>query len=438
MTAPTLQSEDYPSTLRAWATVLLLFIASIVSVMDRGLLYIVVDGVKADLRISDVQVSLLQGLAFGLFYAVMGVWLGVIADRTSRRGLIMAGITIWSVATVGGGLAGSFGELFAARLLVGLGEAALAPAAISLIADLFPAGRRGRAVGFYLMGQSVATGTSILIAGGLLGAAARGDFGHWPVIATLSAWRVVFILCGFSGIVVALGFAATREPVRRGALLAKPPLATQVSATLRHFWTERRKFVAVYLGFAFFFLGTYGALAWQVVMISRKFGITPAAVSPVLGPMSIGFGLVGPMLAGWLVDRTVRRSGNAGILKLLAILPLLAIPSACAVLAPTLFTACLLTATLGGVTAMIGAATLSYLQAEAPADMRGMAVSITGLMNTLIGAALGPVLVALLSEHVFGDPTMVGYAILCIAPPAYCVSAALYWRAATANPGGVR
>jgi len=435
MTPATFQREDYPSALRAWATVLLLFIASIASVMDRGLLYIVVDGVKADLDISDVQVSLLEGLAFGLFYAVMGVWLGVVADRTSRRALIMVGITIWSFATLGAGLAGSFGALFAARLLVGLGEAALAPAAISLIADLFPAGKRGRAVGFYLMGQSVATGISILIAGGLLSAAARGYFAAWPRIATLSPWRAVFVLCGFSGIAVALAFLAPREPVRRGAAVEKSKLGVQVSTTLCHFWAERAKFVAVYLGFAVFFLGTYGALAWQGVMISRKFGITPAAVSPVLGPMSIGFGLTGPMLAGWPVDRIVKRSGNAGILKLLAVLPFFAIPSACAVPAPTLFVVCLLTATLGGVTAMVGAATLSYLQTEAPAEMRGMAVSITGLMNTVVGAALGPVLVAMLSEYLFGDPDMVGYAILCVAPPAYLVAAALFWRAATANSG---
>lgn len=449
MTGPTPTTQGYPSAFQAWATLLLLFVASIVSVIDRGLLNIVVDGVKGELHISDVQIGLLQGLAFGLFYAVMGVWLGVVADRTSRRWLIAIGISVWSCATIGGGLAGSFGELFVSRLLVGLGEAALAPAAISLIADLFPPGRRGRAVGFYIMGQAIAQGVSISVAGFLLGAAARGDFVGWPVIGGFAPWRIVFVLCGLSGTLVALAFLLTREPPRRGPVLAadaaaiaeaNTPEATapetwrsQVSRTLAHFWRERSKFVAVYIGFAAFFLGTYGAFAWQIAMISRKFGVTPADIAPVLGPMAIVSGLLGPILGGSIIDRIVKRSGNGGILKLLMVLPFVAVPSACAVLAPNLIVACVLCASLAGITAMVGAGTLTYLQGEAPADMRGTAVSITGLMNTVFGAALGPVLVAMLTEHVFGRPELVGYAILCVALPAYLIAALCFARAARGN-----
>lgn len=431
--------QGYPRPLRAWTILLLLFVASIVSVIDRGLLNIVVDGVKSDLHISDVQVGLLQGLAFGLFYAVMGVWLGIVADRTSRRWLIVIGIFVWSCATIGGGLAGSFGELFLSRLLVGLGEAALAPAAISLIADLFPPGRRGRAVGFYIMGQAIAQGVSISVAGFLLGAAARGDFAGWPILAGLAPWRIVFIVCGLAGTLVALAFLTTREPSRRGAVTTTTMMTgretwrAQVSRTLGHFWTERSKFVAVYVGFAAFFLGTYGAFAWQVAMISRKFGVTPAEVAPLLGPMAIVSGLLGPIVGGWIVDRIVKRSGHGAIPKLLVVLPFVALPSACAVLAPTLTLACVMCASLAGITAMVGAATLTYLQAEAPADMRGMAISITGLMNTVFGAALGPVLVAMLTEHMFGRPELVGYAILCVAVPAYLVAAFCFARAAGAN-----
>ncbi|MEG8013563.1 MFS transporter [Sphingomonas sp. 22R3R2A-7] len=427
--------QGYPPPLRAWTILLLLFVASIVSVIDRGLLNIVVDGVKSELLISDVQIGLLQGLAFGLFYAVMGVWLGVVADRTSRRWLIVIGIFVWSCATIGGGLAGSFGELFLSRLLVGLGEAALAPAAISLIADLFPPGRRGRAVGFYIMGQAIAQGVSISVAGFLLGAAARGDFAGWPILGGLAPWRTVFVVCGLAGTVVALAFLATREPPRRGAVMTttRESWGSQVSRTLAHFWTERSKFVAIYLGFAAFFLGTYGAFAWQVAMISRKFGVTPAEVAPLLGPMAIVSGLLGPIVGGWIVDRIVKRSGHDAIPKLLVILPFVALPSACAVLAPSLTLACVLCGSLAGITAMVGAATLTYLQAEAPADMRGMAISITGLMNTVFGAALGPVLVAVLTQHVFGRPELVGYAILCVAVPAYLVAAFCFARVAGAN-----
>ena len=100
----------------------------------------------------DVHIALLQGLAFGIFYATVGLPLGLLADRISRRTLVTIGVLVWSLATIGGGFAASFGALFTSRLLVGLGEAALGPAAVSLIADLFPPDRRGRPLSVFLAG----------------------------------------------------------------------------------------------------------------------------------------------------------------------------------------------------------------------------------------------------------------------------------------------
>ena len=148
----------WPSPGRAWALIALLFCAGIVSVIDRAVLNIVVDPVRHDLAISDEQIGLLQGLAFGLFYAFMGIPMGLLADRVARTRLIAGGIALWSLATIASGLAQSFGALFAARLMVGLGEAALGPAAISLIADLFAPDRRGRPLSIYMMGQGLASG----------------------------------------------------------------------------------------------------------------------------------------------------------------------------------------------------------------------------------------------------------------------------------------
>lgn len=424
-----------PSRLQAWATVALLFLASIFSVIDRSVLNVVVDAVKADLGMSDVQISLLQGLAFGIFYATMGVWLGFVADRWSRRLLVLGGIALWSVATIGGGLAHSFETMFLSRLLVGLGEAALAPAAISLIADLFPPGQRGRPIGVYLTGQAVANGISISISGGLLAAAAHGAFAHWPVLSGLLPWRVVFVLCGLAGLFVSAALLFTREPPRGGRDADSPRIGVveQVGTVFRYLGRERVKFLGVYLGFACCFLGVYAAGAWQVAMISRKFGVSPAAVAGMMGPLSIAFGLTGPLVGGSIVDAVVKRAGEHGLLRLLSVLPLFALPSTFAVFARTPFSAAALSSSLVGVTAVIGTGTLAYLQSAAPAHMRGIAVSITGLANTLLGAALGPILVALLTERVFGDDKLVGWAILAVAAPAFLGGAALYALTAHLN-----
>lgn len=428
------RKETAGSGFQAWLMVALLFLASIVSVIDRTILNVVVDAVKADLDISDVQISLLQGIAFGLFYATMGVWLGLVADRTARRNLIIGGIALWSFATVGGGLAQGFGSLFVARMLVGLGEAALSPAAISLIADLFPEGRRGRPIGIFLMGQALANGISISVTGALLGAASRGELSGLPLLGDLAPWRIVFILCGLVGLLVSAAFFMTREPKRESA----PPSVSfvgQARNSVGYILRERRRFAGVYLGFAIYFLGAYGSSVWQVAMISRQHGTPAAEVAAIFGPIAIGFGLISPMIGGALVDRVVGRAGTPALLWLLAFAPLLALPSALAVLAPGVLSATVLCATQAGVSAIVGSAVLAYLQSAMPPEMRGFSVSLTGLLNTLLGSALGPTLVALISDNILGDPAKVGWAILWVAAPAQIVAALLFAvTAATVAP----
>ncbi|PEQ11407.1 hypothetical protein B2G71_17810 [Novosphingobium sp. PC22D] len=422
----------WPPRWQAWSMVGLLFLASIVSVIDRMILSIVTDPVKADLGISDVQIGLLQGIAFGLFYATMGVWLGLVADRTNRRNLVVAGILVWSVATIGGGLSQGFGLFFASRMLVGLGEAALAPAAISLIADLFEPGRRGRPIGIYLMGQAVANGVSLAIAGGLLTAAGNGAFVGVPLLADLEPWRILFVVCGLGGSLTGFAFLLLREPRRRD-VVEQPGFVDQARHSLGYLGANWRRYAGLYLAFSVFFLGAYGAGIWQVVMVSRQFDMAPADVSLIFGPIAIAFGLAGPLVGGALVDKVVKRSGLQGLLRLLSFAPLLALPSATAVLSPNAYVAIFLAATQAGCAAIVGSATLAYLQSAVPPEMRGFSVSLTGLVNTLIGHALGPMLVAVITEKVLRNHAMVGWGIFWTAIPAFCLSAALYAWTARAN-----
>lgn len=434
---PTVSGPAAVSRWQAWGMLALLFLASIVSVIDRTILNVVVDSVKADLRITDVQISLLQGIAFGLFYATMGVWLGLVADRIARRNLIIVGISVWSLSTVLGGLAHSFGMLFACRMAVGLGEAALSPAAISLIADLFPPGQRGRPIGIFLMGQALANGVSISVTGALLGAASHGQMHALPLIGGLTPWRIVFVICGLGGLIVSAAFFLTREPPRERATAAGN-LRIQAVQALTYIFRERRQYFGVYAGFAIFFLGAYGAGVWQVVMVSRQFGISASKVAALFGPLAIGFGVAGPFIGGTLVDWIVRRTNTHGLLWLLALVPFCALPSASAVFAPNIFVATMLCATQSGVSALVGSSVLAYLQSTMPPEMRGFSVSLTGLLNSVIGLAVGPMLVALLTEKVFGDPKMVGWGIFFVAGPAYLAAALLFALTALGNRHHIR
>ena len=196
-------SQPYPAAVSAWWLVAIFFLASVVNTIDRGILNLVVDPIRHDLGISDFQISLLQGLSFGLFYATVGVPLGLTADRVQRRWLIMAGVLLWSLATILGGLAPNFGWLFVSRVLVGLGEATLAPCAVSMISDMFPPEKRGRPLGAYLMGQAISNGLSVMLIGGILSAAPTGMFNALPGARGAAPWRIAFVVAGLLGFIVA-------------------------------------------------------------------------------------------------------------------------------------------------------------------------------------------------------------------------------------------
>ena len=165
---PADDDAGYPRRSYAWAVVAILIGTAILSYTDRQVLSLLVDPIRRDLLISDTEVSLLLGTAFAVVYGIAGIPFGLLADRTSRRNLIFFGVVVWSIGTVACGFAHSFGGLFAARIVVGLGESVLSPSAISLISDYFPASRRGLAVGSYLSGIAIGNGASILIGGGAL------------------------------------------------------------------------------------------------------------------------------------------------------------------------------------------------------------------------------------------------------------------------------
>jgi len=135
--------SGYPSPVYSWYVVVVLTVAYMFSFLDRQILALLIEPIRQDLEITDFQISLLLGLAFGIFYTALGIPIGRLADRRSRRGIIAVGVTIWCLMTAACGLARNFSQLFLARIGVGVGEATLNPSAYSLISDYFPRQRRG-------------------------------------------------------------------------------------------------------------------------------------------------------------------------------------------------------------------------------------------------------------------------------------------------------
>ncbi len=415
----------YPRVASAWGLVAIFFLASVVSTIDRGILNLVVDPVRRDLMISDVQISLLQGLSFGLFYATVGVPLGLVADRVQRRWLITAGVTVWSLATIMGGLAPNFGWMFVSRLLVGLGEATLGPCAVSMISDMFPPTRRGRPIGIYLMGQAISGGLAVMLVGFVLSQASRGLFDAFPGAHGAAPWRVAFVTAGCLGFIVIALFLTQREPVRLGVVLgASRGFAVKKTAT--YLVANRAVFIPFFLGFALSALAVYGMAAWTAVMLMRQYGLNAGAVGRELGLASLAAGIVGTLLAGYLVDLMARRHVKTAKLAMLTLLPLCALPAVFATFAPNAPAAVAALSIMTCVYPMIGTSMVSAAQEMVPNNMRGVMISLFGLTNTVIGATCGPLLIAAATEHVFKDPRLVGRSISLVAVPALLAASGLY------------
>jgi len=413
-----MDANGYPKRSYAWTVVAILIATAILSYTDRQVLSLLVDPVRADLRISDTQISLLLGTAFAVVYGIAGIPLGFLADRTSRRNLILAGVLVWSIGTLACGLSRSFGELFAARIIVGLGEAALSPAAISLISDYFPPSRRGFAVGCFLSGIAMGIGASILIGGGVLRLIEMGALAATP-LAGQPPWRLVLLVIGAPGIVWALAILAIREPTRRtetdDAASAQAPSNTRAAT-----WAL---VVPIYMVVALASLVDNAVGAWAPSLLIREFARDSAEVGIVLGLLlTAGFG-GGVLAGGWLADRAGARGGWTRKLAVCLVSSLLILPVSLLINVGqynvVLLSVPLYFALSGSVTALGFSAILDVV----PNRSRGLAMAISFFLNVAIGAGAGPTAVAFASDHLFGANVGLGPAITLTVGVSYAIAA---------------
>ena len=415
-------ASGYPRRPYAWSVVAILIATAVLSFTDRQVLSLLVDPIRADLSISDTQMSLLLGVAFALVYGTAGIPLGYLADRVSRRNLIFAGVVVWSLGTMACGFSHDFSQLFASRFIVGLGEGALAPSAIALISDYFPPQRRGTAVALFLSGIAMGSGLAILIGGAVLHVIeAHASTGG--SLAMYSPWRLVMLCVGAPGLLWALVILLIREPARASAEGATSKPAADAAAG----WWKKAAPVYVTLAAASFVDNAVGG--WAPTLLIREFAKDPAQIGLQLGALlTIGFGggvLIGGALAdratasgGWRTKLWICLCGSAFILPCSLLIDAPQFPWVMAGV-PLYFAAS------GIVTAVGFSAVLDVI----PQRSRGLAMSVAFFLNVAVGAGLGPTAVALAHTYLFDPQTGLGLPIVATVVVGYLISLAALARA---------
>jgi MFS family permease len=390
----------------AWLTLAILVILASVSYIDRQIISLMVQPIRRDLGISDFQISLLQGIAFALFFAAFGLPLGWLVDRTQRRLVIWGGVTVWSLATAASGLASSFGHLFLARLMVGAGEAALAPAAYSLIADLFPKRRLAVALAAYATGGSLGSALAVFLGGVLIERLSHVSlaFGGAP----LATWQLAFLSVGVPGLAFSLLIFLAPEPPRtaRGSTPDGGGMA-ELLAFLR----SRRSFLLChFFGFACMSALGYAVMNWLPAYVMRHYGVPVGQAGAWVGAMIV-CSIPGALLTGAFVDRLFARGRtDAHLLVYLVLALLLAILGACAFFVRALPVVAAMMGLLMFLAAAPGTASAA-LQIVTPGRLRGRVSALFLFVYQMVGLGTGPMLVALFTDYVFKDDAKVGFAM---------------------------
>jgi len=425
---------EYPPRSQGWWAVAVFAVAAVLSYTDRQILALLVDPIRGDLHISDTQLSILQGAAFAVLYSFIGLPLGRIADIVPRRALLVFAVAMWSFGTIVCGFSDSFAALFAARLLVGIGEAALAPAAMSLIADYFPPLVRAFPTGVFLTGMVIGGGAAIAIGGFLLSAAEHAAFAGLPVLGTLPPWRNVLVVLGLIGLAMAPIFLTLREPgTRKFSYREVSARLLSLTGTFRIFRDQYALLLPLYGAMAIGSIVDYAILSWTPALLSRHFAFTPGEVGAALGGIAIAAGLIGTPLGGFLADRVAERFGPLARIPLCGFIMILGfIAAPVGILSSstmTLFSA-FAWITISSTAGCIGIATTLDLL---PHESRGLGTATIAFCNTIVGLGLGPTLVALATDYIYRDTAAVGLALTTVVTPAIALCCLLFFAAARAR-----
>lgn len=405
--------------LAAYYVLALLMGACFLSFADRFLLTLLAPAIQNDLGISDTQLSLLQGLSFSIFYSVLAMPFGWVADNSNRRNLVAAGVATWCVATVMSGFCHTFPQLLAARSAVAIGEATLMPAAFSMLADTFPSNQRGRVFGYFTSASAVGTGGALVLGGMVLQALHGVQWVSLGPLGTVRPWQAAFVLVGSPGLLVAaLLFFTIREPGRRPPEAGVKAAGDKGPSILGYIRTHPLLFFCILGAYSTYTSVSYATLSWAPTLMHRKFAVPLSLVGLSIGACVLTTGVVGTIGGGWLADYWTGKRAIGGKFRAPLFWSLLIVPVVWGfALSPVFGLGVAFFAVFVMLQNGVYASGAAVMQDVVPPLLVGRATAIWYLVTGVIGQATGPTLVALLDDYVFKSRAALPYSLALVVVP---------------------
>ena len=403
----------WPPRRYAWYVVACLTLGYALAILDRVSIGLLITPLQAALKINDTQFGLLQGMAFSICYSVLGLPLGMLCDRSHRVSVLIGGLVLWSLATIGCSFATTFHGLFVARMLVGIGEAALVPVATSLIADYFTPLARPKAYGVFVTGSSLGTAAAFALSGLFLSWADR-LIATVPVFHAMAAWQVVFVLCGAPGLILAgVILVSVREPRRHGVVSVAQGFSVRPIIAL--FRAKPRAFGALMIGTVLNLVCVYAIVGWFPALFIRAHGWTPASTGYALGAVGMPISIFAAVNSGWVIAWLTRRGHrDAPFIAAIVCGCSMAVFGTLGAIAPSgaLALACY------GVNALFVnwniSSVYSGISLITPNELRGQVMALHTICAGLIALTAGNFIVGFLSDTIFKQPGGISYALGCV------------------------
>src|SRR5262245_30288173 len=396
----------WPRTTQGWMAVLAVTAAAALASFDRAIITLAGGPLRRDWGVTDAEFGVLSGFAFAIPMALLAIPVGRLADRVSRKLVLLCGVSVWSLMTALSGAAGSLGVLLVARVGVGGGEAVMSPTAGPILADYFPPERRSRATSVYFLRAHFGQAAAFVFGGALLFRLDRLPPRTLPLVGTVQGWQLLFPIAGAAGLIVLVLAAIMREPARRELMRSVQGTERWTKRAVVEYVAARAGAFAVLLGVpALLAIGFTPLLVFLPTLLQRAHGLSVDRAGALIGAVGLPMAIVGTLLAGVLGDRVVRRATRGGHARLLAWATALAAPFMVAVPLAANGNMAVAALAAGLIFHSIGLAVPAMaVQAIVPNEMRGQLVGAIAMLTGLVGWGIGPALAGWLSDTIGSLP----------------------------------
>jgi len=427
--APAADSQPWPPRRDASYSLFCMTVVVMFTVLDRSVMALLIDPIRQDFGITDTQAALLIGAAFSLPYGIAGIAVARLADFSNRRNLVAASLAVWSACTIACGAAQGFASLLVARMGIGAGESGYGPASWSIATDNWPREKVAFATATMGIGAMIGTGLALFLGGAVLHVVSGMPPFPLPGIGEIRPWQWTFIIVGTPGLLWSFVVLTSKEPPRRGLAAGEAARKVPVSDVARWLRDDWRTYLATIGGMAMKAMMLAGPATWGATFLHRQFGWDLSRIGIISGTITLIVSPVALMVGARLSEYWTKQGRKDANLRIVFYGLLVSIPlMVAAPLMPDPWLVLALNALVSFVGTLGFGPSIAAFQVITPNRMRAQVGSLTQFCNNVIAFALSPIIVALFTDYLFGDPSALRYSMVLNALVMGALSLLIVWQ----------